>query len=143
MITKDNPCADCDYEEGSRFCLAHCPYDVKHMQPQEDNRQVHSKRVERMKQVVIEISDDAYEAIIGSGYVASNFNMISAIRNGIVIPDNPTNGDVIKAIFPSIEIIDLPRFKEVYTGIPFGKIIGANIDCMRDWWDASYERGEG
>ena len=29
MITKDNPCADCVFEEGSNFCLAHCPYDAK------------------------------------------------------------------------------------------------------------------
>ena len=46
-----------------------------------------------MKQVVIEMSNDAYEAIIGSGYVASDFNMISAIRNGIVLPEQ--HGDLI------------------------------------------------
>ena len=69
--------------------------------------------------------------------------LYETLKNGIVLPQNPTNGDVIKTMFPSIEIIDLPRFKEVYTGIPFGKLIGANIDCIRDWWDASYERGEG
>ena len=46
-----------------------------------------------MKQVVIEMSDYAYKAMIGLGYVASDFNMISAIRNGIVLPEQ--HGDLI------------------------------------------------
>ena len=48
MIIKDNPCTDCDYEEGSRFCLTHCPYDAERIQPQEDNRQIYRKGAERM-----------------------------------------------------------------------------------------------
>lgn len=46
-----------------------------------------------MKQIVIEMSDDAYKAIIGSGYVVSDFNMVSAIRNGTVLPQK--HGDLI------------------------------------------------
>lgn len=92
--------------------------------------------------VVIEIPEDIYNHIvIDSEYFTPS--LVNAFKNGTVLPQNSTNGDMIKAMFPSIEIIDLPRFKEVYTGIPFGKLIGANIDCMRDWWDAPYEREEG
>lgn len=60
----------------------------------------------------------------------------------IHIPKNATNGDMIKAVFPDIEIADSPCLDKVYTGIMFGKYIGVNIDCMRDWWSAPYKRGE-
>ena len=53
-----------------------------------------------------------------------------------------TNGDVIKALFPDIEIADIPCLDKVYTGIPFGKYIGVNINCMRDWWNSPYKGGK-
>ena len=65
-----------------------------------------------------------------------------AIANGTPIPENPTNGDIIKALFPNIEIYDSEEMKKVYTGIPFGKYIGANVDCMRDWWNAPYKENK-
>ena len=46
-----------------------------------------------------------------------------AIKNGIVILDNPTNGDVIKAMFP-----DIPRTLEWH-------IQNVTDD---DWWNAPY-----
>lgn len=57
----------------------------------------------------------------------------------LTIPENPTNGDVIKALFPNIEIYDSEKMESVYTGIPFGKYVGANVVCMRDWWNAPYK----
>ena len=55
--------------------------------------------------------------------------------NTIDIPKNATNGDMIKAIFPNIEI----------------EGIGGEIKCIAaqngtsyfalDWWNAPYERG--
>ena len=96
-----------------------------------------------MTKLVIEVYDEVLE-----GIVFKNKNKISlkpselAILHGTPLPKNPTNGDMIKALFPSIEIADCPKFNEVYTGIPFGELIGANIDCMRDWWNAPYKRGE-
>lgn len=58
----------------------------------------------------------------------------------IPLPNGATNGDVIKALFPDIEIYDSKVMESIYTGIPFGEYIGANVDCMRDWWNAPYER---
>ena len=57
----------------------------------------------------------------------------------IPLPDNATNGDVIKALFPDIEIADSKALDKIYTGIPFGDLIGANVDCMREWWNAPYK----
>ncbi len=57
----------------------------------------------------------------------------------IKIPKDATNGDVIKTLFPNIEIADSTSLKSIYTGIPFGEYIGANVDCMREWWNAPYK----
>ena len=49
--------------------------------------------------------------------------------NAIVIPDNATNGDVIKALFPNEEL-----FEQGYASTYYG--------CMRfdtDWWNAPYK----
>ena len=59
--------------------------------------------------------------------------------NAVIIPDNATNGDIIKIMFPDIEIADIEALDEhIYTGIPFNGIVGANIDCTREWWNAPY-----
>ena len=64
------------------------------------------------------------------------------IANGIPIPDNATNGDVIKAMFPyySYERNDYVQSTEDY--------IVDSMECMEhdlyfayDWWNAPYQKG--
>ena len=45
-------------------------------------------------------------------------------ENGFIFPENPTNGDMIKAMFPNIDT-------------SFSNIIELNL-----WWNAPYKRGE-
>lgn len=52
----------------------------------------------------------------------------------IVIPDNATNGDVLKALFPTCETRN-PR--EDIIEITLDGVIG--IPVIKDWWDASYK----
>lgn len=95
--------------------------------------------------VIIDIDKELKSAIYNCGLFlnpAEKMSLINAINNGTPIPDNATNGDVIKAIFPNIQISDSEVMKNVYTGIPYGELIGANIDCMRDWWNAPYQKGD-
>lgn len=89
-----------------------------------------------MKQVVIEMSDYAYEAMIGLGYVASDFNMISAIRNGIVLSQNPTNGDIIKTMFHNAKYLDCGDCVSVIFSVNEENWFNA------DWWNAPYKRKE-
>lgn len=89
--------------------------------------------------LIIKISEEAYERHKAYKDI---YGLSEAIAQGTPIPENPTNGDMIKALFPDIEIYDSEEMKSVYTGIPFGKYIGANVDCMRDWWDAPYKENE-
>lgn len=95
--------------------------------------------------LIIDISEEAYRA--RQHRVANPKRMYIdevdiAIANGTPIPEKPTNGDIIKVLFPNIEIYDSKEMGSVYTGIPFGKYVGANVDCMRDWWDAPYKVSE-
>ena len=62
------------------------------------------------------------------------------VQNIVLIKNGATNEDIIKVIFPNIQISDSEIIKNVYTGIPYGELIGANIDCMREWWKELYER---
>lgn len=45
-------------------------------------------------------------------------------ENGFIFPDNPTNGDVIKAMFPNIDT-------------NFSNVIDLNL-----WWKAPYKDGD-
>lgn len=58
------------------------------------------------------------------------------IKNGTPIPDNATNGDVLKAMFPNIEVEEQSKdlfivFNMDFQGTPFYKA----------WWNAPYQKG--
>lgn len=56
------------------------------------------------------------------------------------IPDNPTNGDVIKAMFPNVHVTDEFRLMK-----PLGTILYLSISkfqemrVQEDWWNAPYK----
>ena len=53
----------------------------------------------------------------------------------IIIPDNATNGDVIKAMFPNIETFEE---EDVPQNIYFS--IEGDVLCLRkEWWNAPYK----
>lgn len=82
-------------------------------------------------QIVIDIPDLTYESIMKSKVlkdVGADF-----IRNGKPLPDNATNGDVIKALFPKVPI---KIFKSMTT-VTFGS---TQFDL--DWWNAPYKAGD-
>ena len=68
-------------------------------------------------------------------------DVLKVLKNCIEIPNNATNGDVIKAMFPQIIVNNIDDMSKVYTSIPFAslKYAGANIDAVKDWWDALYK----
>lgn len=92
-------------------------------------------------QIVIEISEDDYKEVKEDTYSGTPFEnrVFSAITNGTPIPDNATNGDVIKAMFDVIEehFYDEDRMVDVYgldrTDDP--------STFYADWWNAPYQKG--
>ena len=80
-----------------------------------------------MPKVVIDIPEDAYYNFILLGKKINNVEerqIIQAFENGTVLPDNLTNGDIIKAIFPKI------RANKKW------------ICGTRDWWNSPYKGGQ-
>lgn len=59
---------------------------------------------------------------------------IDIIASGTPISDNATNGDVIKAMFPTIEIKEKNNCYEVYFGIGT-----ASQYFNHQWWNAPYK----
>ena len=83
-------------------------------------------------QIVIEIPEVAYETCKSVKNVESeqgNFAdlMLDAIAKGTPIPDNATNADVIRTLFPN--------------GIPKDIVWTLQDDKGADWWNAPYQKG--
>lgn len=90
--------------------------------------------------VILEIPDEEAETIKRNGFnkdgtFSFKLNEVvkQAMRNGVVIPDNATNGDVIKAMFNCmvIDITDGKVYVEKFY-VPFNE----------DWWEAPYQGGQ-
>ncbi len=60
------------------------------------------------------------------------------IANGTPIPDNATNGDMIKAMFPYAKI-DINEMLGV-SGIVFVDSENEIIPISQDWWNAPYKK---
>lgn len=93
--------------------------------------------------LIIDIHKKDYQSILNSGQVP--YGVVYAIINGILLPEDTTNGDVIKAIFKTM----FPRF-EVYENrdnedYPYVDVIIGEHDSTcypKNWWDEQYKRGD-
>ena len=90
--------------------------------------------------LVIDIPDYTYEELRGCKGVITIGEAIvitQAIKNGTPLPQNPTNGDIIKAMFPNVEVKEKNNVYEIYFGV------GTCIQHFNhQWWNAPYKRGE-
>ena len=98
--------------------------------------------------ILIEISEEDYLGIKDPDRLTAywaNIRAKEAIRKGTPIPDNATNGDMIKAMFPNAKI------KHGVYGINGTPLIclsmGTRYDVhemsfVEDFWNALYKRGE-
>lgn len=88
--------------------------------------------------LIIDLPDKTI-AHIRSDYGHKYFGCISdddkkiitkAIYDGTPLPDNATNGEVIKALFPYMIINECEAFRE------------KEILTSYEWWDTPYKKGE-
>jgi len=71
--------------------------------------------------LMIDISKDRYKDVIEAQKHHLLDSYAQAVANGTPIPDNATNGDVIKALFPNEHDFE--------------------TDFDADWWNAPYQKG--
>lgn len=80
-------------------------------------------RLEQKSETVTEFADRCREC--GKSYIR--------------IPDNATNGDVIKVIFPNAKIVETDREVFLYTGT---REKDEDIQIFdTEWWNAPYQKG--
>lgn len=101
--------------------------------------------------IILEIPDEEVEIIKRNGFnkdgtFSFKLNEVvkQAIRNGDVLPDNATNGDMIKAIFPKGKVrreVSCTHDKTVFS-FPDGTYFGAECRFNTDWWKAPYKGGQ-
>lgn len=99
--------------------------------------------------LIIDIPDEDYDKIKDNSPDAFNYltswRLYDAIKNGIPLSDNPTNGDMIKAMFPNaiIEIMKSCVEKNmVCVTWGFKEIPSYYNRFYEDWWNAPYKGGE-
>ena len=91
-------------------------------------------------ELVIKVSEDTYKDIIENGFIYDEDNEVVtyAIKNGTPIPDNATNGDVIKALYPDAKYDTYFDFIAMITHTE-RTVFMSRFD--RDWWNAPYQKG--
>ena len=94
--------------------------------------------------VIVDIPEEDYKEVLKDTYSGTPFEnkIFTAIANGTPIPDNATNGDVIKAIFGYKRIShfnDNPPLVDVY-GLDNNDDTDA-VTFYEDWWNAPYQKG--
>lgn len=87
--------------------------------------------------LLIEIPEELYKDVVEhvkDHYIGSDDVWI-AVANGtpLTIPENPTNGDMIKALFPN-GVISYGRTRIYYSYNSNGC-----FDFLKDWWDDEYK----
>ena len=96
----------------------------------------------RMK-LIIDIPEIEYNTRKIMGYFSDNFKILEAVANGTPIPDNATNGDIVRMMFPKLEykyaVIDEYTNKPTFVQIIDGDMILTNFST--DWWNAPYQKG--
>ena len=87
--------------------------------------------------LIIDIPKSRYNEIVSGIFDADScfkINLTLAFRNGTPIPDNATNGDVIKAMFPNGTTAKFATFMRFIDGEHY-------FNCSEDWWNAPYQKG--
>ena len=91
--------------------------------------------------VVIELSEKNYKSVM----LTQNrpigqrlpYGLSDTIKNGTILPDNSTNGDMIRAIFPDASF---EKYATNNNLKPVAIIMNGIIEFDMEWWDTPYER---
>ena len=89
--------------------------------------------------LIVDLDDELYSHIKNDNtyFLEDGEELYSIVKNATPIPDNATNGDMIKTVFPHYDIeIDEHKgyirifYEDFYTTYPL------------HWWNAPYKKGE-
>lgn len=91
-----------------------------------------------MAKLIIDMDDNRYKRIISESESYLDYQILLAkLNNAIVLPDNCTNGDVIKTMFPECDA-DF-HFDCFGTADWYSTNLDGRTDFSDEWWNAPYE----
>ena len=82
--------------------------------------------------LIINISDESYDKALNG--IINCKECFDAIVYGTPIPDNATNGDVVKALFPNGITAKFATFMRFIDGDHY-------FNCSEEWWNEPYQKG--
>ena len=90
--------------------------------------------------LIIDIPELAYDRLLNEQHIP-NMDYEYLIIHGTPIPDNATNGDVIKAMFPK-DVKVITQHDDIF-GRRFIDLRVGQLDCELDdeWWNSPYQKG--
>ena len=80
--------------------------------------------------VLIDIAKDYYNKIKGIKVSHYTARVYVAVKNGVVIPDDATNGDMLMALFPNVFVTNCKLVDKV-----------GYFNFDEYWWNAPYNGG--
>ena len=88
-------------------------------------------------QIVIDIPKKDYDRMCKGELVDT---ILVAIKNGTLIPEGATNGDIIKAMFPNTKIDECQ--KDIYEEPQLYCVEGMDewTPFRANWWNSPYEK---
>ncbi len=84
---------------------------------------------------VEQIGNKAINEFVYEGRTLKEWIDLMASGKLVVTPDNATNGDMIKALFPNTKIQEGERYTIWDVGTD-------NVSFWNNWWNAPYKRGD-
>lgn len=85
---------------------------------------------------------DAFIGIEYDGREIKSVEEFEKIPTVLTIPENPTNGDMIRAMFPNAEIFRRKEYDYQYVFVTILDM-GNSWKIRGEWWDAPYKEKQG
>ena len=92
--------------------------------------------------VIANIPEDMLQELKDGCFGAKHtvYDLAGAFCNGVILPDNATNGDMIKAMFPLIEVQREISSTSDNIVMRDDSFFGAINRFHTDWWKAPYKK---
>ena len=90
--------------------------------------------------LIIDIDEQHFELLQMAVMNGMGDNAQKIIAQGTLIPDNATNGDAIKAMFPNAKVDDYDYGKDPVIDV-YGIDDTEYITLRKEWWNAPYQKG--
>ncbi len=99
-----------------------------------DQRLIDANKIEYENIYIYPTDDRNYKECVGKSAKIREADTV------LTIPENPTNGDMIKAMFPNAEIFRREEYGYQYVFVTILDM-GNSWKIRGEWWDAEYKGG--